>query len=141
MIKIYSLLFTAAVFLTCSCTNKETVSATGKQNEFTLYAPAVKDSFFISVQLPDAYNKDSAKSFPVVYMTDANFHFSMLAATLKEYEQGGLLPPLILVGIGYRSFQLMDSLRVRDYLYPAALPSDEMTAVGGGKNFDAFITG
>jgi uncharacterized protein len=141
MLKIYTLFFIAAVFLACSSPAKEMVNATGEQNEFSLYAPAVKDSFVIYTQLPDAYAKDSAANFPVVYMTDANFHFPMLAAALKQYEQAGLLPPLILVGIGYRSFELMDSLRVRDYMYPAAIPSDEMNAAGGGKNFDAFITG
>lgn len=34
----------------------------------------------------------------------------------------------------------MDSLRVRDYLYPAALPSDEMAAPGGGEKFRQFIS-
>ena len=34
----------------------------------------------------------------------------------------------------------MDSVRVRDYLYPKSLPSDEMEAVGGGKNFHQYLT-
>lgn len=125
----------------CSVTNQNENEITLKQNQknFTLYSRTVRDSFVISLQLPDAYKSDSTTSYPVVYLTDANFHFPMLAATLKQYEKGGLLPPLILVGIGYKSFELMDSLRVRDYMYPAALPSDEMNAVGGGQKFDSFI--
>ncbi len=64
----------------------------------------------------------------------------MLAASVRQYERGGLLPPLILIGIGYKTLSAMDSLRVRDYLYPAALPSDEMKAAGGGVRFTDFIT-
>ena len=33
----------------------------------------------------------------------------------------------------------MDSLRVRDYLYPKSIPSDEMDAIGGGQNFKKYI--
>ena len=73
-------------------------------------------------------------------LTDANFYYPMLAPVLHQYEKGGLLPPLILVGIGYKSFKAMNSLRVRDYLYPEAIPSDEMKAPGGGQRFYQFIT-
>lgn len=140
MHKIYTATFILTFFISCTDADKQENTHTVNKNEFTIYAPVIKDSFNISVQLPEAYNKDSTPSFPVVYITDANFHFPMLAATLKQYERGGLLPPVILVGIGYKSFELMDSLRVRDYMYPAALPSDEMNAAGGGKNFVTFIT-
>lgn len=34
----------------------------------------------------------------------------------------------------------MDSLRVRDYLYPLALPPDEIKAPGGGEQFRQFIS-
>jgi hypothetical protein len=33
----------------------------------------------------------------------------------------------------------MDSLRVRDYLFPEALPSDELVSIGGGQRFFRFI--
>lgn len=33
----------------------------------------------------------------------------------------------------------MDSLRARDYLYPKAIPSDEISAVGGGQKFNDFL--
>lgn len=64
----------------------------------------------------------------------------MLAPILHQYERGGLLPPLILVSIGYKTFNLMDSLRVRDFMFPASIPSDEMEAIGGGQKFYHFIT-
>ena len=121
-----------------SNTTKESPSASLKK--FTCYSKTVKDSFYISVQLPLNYDKETKKHYPVVVLTDANFYFPMLAPIVHQYEKGGLLPPLILVGVGYKSFDLMNSLRVRDYLYPKAIPSDEMKASGGGQRYYQFIT-
>lgn len=109
------------------------------RQDIKLYSEAVKDSFYISVQLPEGYHENPDKKYPTAYVTDANFYFPMLAGIVSQYQTAGLLPPMILVGIGYKSFPLMDSLRVRDYLYPAAIPSDEMQTPGGGKNFNDFI--
>jgi predicted alpha/beta superfamily hydrolase len=139
MRKIYLLFIISASLFSCSHEKKEAGIGEVKQ-EFTIYSATIRDSFVITVQVPEAYFTDSTTHFPSVYMVDANFHFPMLASVVAQYEKGGLLPPLILVGIGYKSFQLMDSLRVRDYLYPAALPSDEINAIGGGMKFDEFIT-
>ncbi|MHC8949814.1 alpha/beta hydrolase [Sphingobacterium hungaricum] len=110
------------------------------QIDYALYSPSVKDSFYISLQLPLEYASASDKDYPVVYLTDGNFFGPMLGPILHQYEKGGLLPPLILASIHYKSFEAMDSLRVRDYLYPASIPSDEMRAVGGGQRFYQFIT-
>lgn len=106
----------------------------------TLYSTSVQDSFQISVQYPAGYNQDSSSSYPVVVITDSDFYFPMLAPVVKQYEVTGLLPPLFLVGVGYGSLQKMDSLRVRDFMYPAAIPSDEMEANGGGRNYYRFLT-
>jgi len=124
----------------CSQADKKQLATEIAKNNWTVYSTAVQDSFVISVQLPEGYGKDSSVNYPTAYMLDANFHFPILAATVKQYEKAGMLPPIILVGIGYKSFQLMDSLRNRDYLYPAALPSDEINAVGGGQKFNDFIS-
>jgi len=113
---------------------------TAKTNPATYFSQAVGDSFAIYTQLPLEYQDSTHKQYSVVVILDANFHFPMLAASLHQYEKAGLLPPLIVVGIGYPSFALMDSLRVRDYLYPAALPADELKAPGGGEAFRQFVT-
>lgn len=104
------------------------------------YSKAVNDSFYVQTQLPLEYVDSTTKHYPVVVILDGNFHFPMLAASVHQYEKAGLLPPVILVGVGYRSFKEMDSLRVRDYLYPAALPSDELNAPGGGERFRQFLS-
>jgi len=41
---------------------------------------------------------------------------------------------LILVGIGYKNFVQMDSLRDRDHTFPAAMPKYQMKTTGGGVN-------
>ena len=105
-----------------------------------VYSKAVQDSLYVQTQLPLEYSDSSTKRYPVVVVLDANFHFPMLAASVRQYEKAGLLPPLIVVGVGYQSFATMDSLRERDYLYPAALPSDELKAPGGGESFRQFLS-
>lgn len=134
-------LFLLALFAyACTMSNtKSTEPIQTLDKKFNLYSEAVKDSFYISVQLPKKYYEKPDAKYPTVYIVDANFYFPMLAEVLKQYEVAGLLPPLILVGIGYKSFAAMDSLRERDLLYPASIPSDEMKVVGGGKNFNSFI--
>lgn len=142
MLKYFFILIAAIsmLFLSCSQADKKQLAPEVTSNNWTVYSTAVQDSFVISVQLPEGYDRDKSVKYPTVYMLDANFHFPILAATIKQYEKAGMLPPIILVGIGYKSFQLMDSLRNRDYLYPAALPSDEINAVGGGQKFNDFIS-
>jgi predicted alpha/beta superfamily hydrolase len=94
----------------------------------------------VQTQLPLEYGDSTAKRFPVVVILDGNFHFPMLAASIHQYEKAGLLPPLIVVGVGYKSFEAMDSLRLRDYLYPSSLPADELKAPGGGEQFRRFLS-
>ena len=108
-------------------------------SEFRQFSQSVDDTFHINVQVPQEYFTDSSKKYPTVLLLDGNFYFPMMAPIVRQYEVTGLLPPLILVSVGYASFQAMDSLRVRDYLFPKALPSDEMEAIGGGKSLNLTL--
>jgi len=110
------------------------------QISFRQYSESVKDTFYIDIQLPESYFKNPNKKYPTAYLVDGNFYFPMMSAITKQYQLAGLMKSVILVGIGYKSFQMMDSLRVRDYLYPKALPSDEVVTEGGGQKFFDFIT-
>ncbi|MBA4852152.1 alpha/beta hydrolase [Emticicia sp. BO119] len=140
MQKLFFIVLIAMIAAACaSVSTKNTEPIQRLDKEIKLYSEAVKDSFYIKVQLPDQYNEKPERKYPTVYIVDANFYFPMLAEVVKQYTIAGLLPPVILVGIGYKSFTAMDSLRERDYLYPASIPSDEMKAVGGGKNFNNFV--
>lgn len=138
MLRIISLALLIAYFSSCKEGNN-IMPDIPTSGQVTMYSKAVKDSFVITVQTPDDYTVDKHKLYPSVYVLDANFHFPIVASVAKQYERAGLLPPLVLVGVGYPSFQLMDSLRVRDYLYPAATPGDEVKASGGGPAFYDFL--
>jgi len=106
---------------------------------FRQYSESVKDTFYISIQVPQEYDQQEARRYPTVVLLDGNFYFPMMSSVLHQYETARLLPPMILVSIGYNSFKTMDSLRTRDYLFPQSLPSDEMNTSGGGENFRKYI--
>jgi uncharacterized protein len=107
---------------------------------FSQYSESVKDTFYINVQLPKEYEANPNKKYPTLVFVDGNFYFPMMSAIFHQYENAGLLEPFIVVAVGYKSFNTMDSLRIRDYLFPKALPSDELNAEGGGQHFYDYIT-
>lgn len=134
------LLLPVLLYGSCSSGIEEKKPSEQVQDRFTYFSKNVQDTFYLSVQLPVEYADSTDRRYPVVFLLDANFFFPMVAPVLHQYEKAGLLPPLILVGIGYQSWMAMDSLRQRDYLFPAALPSDEITAEGGGQKFAQFLS-
>ncbi|MBI1769453.1 MAG: alpha/beta hydrolase [Bacteroidetes bacterium] len=132
--------FLLIIFL-CGCSPKNKKEDNHEAHiKFIQYSESVKDTFYIDIQLPAAYFKNPDKKYPTAYLVDGNFYFPMMSAIKEQYEFTGLMKSVILVGIGYKSFQMMDSLRVRDYLYPRALPSDEVITDGGAQKFLDFIT-
>jgi predicted alpha/beta superfamily hydrolase len=139
MLKIVALC--GALFFLSACQQaskqKATAPTEGYKTE-VLYSSAVKDSFYISVCLPDGYDEANNTNYPVVYLTDANFHFDILAPLVKIYAMGGLMPQVILIGIGYKDFGTMDSLRYRDYTHPIAFAEYEMALSGEPKDFILF---
>lgn len=104
------------------------------------YAAAIKDTFSVFVSLPADYTNDAARQYPVIYLLDANLYFDIFSTILKKYGEVGLLPPAILVGIGYKDFPTMDSLRNRDYTYPLAISAYEMPVSGGADKFYRFVS-
>src|SRR6185503_17561259 len=73
---------------------------------------------------------------PVIYLLDANVYFDIVADAIKENNSNALL-----VGLGYKDFMRMDSLRNRDYTFPKALPKDSFPISGGADKFLSFIGG
>jgi len=135
--------FIGLLFLTMACkqnaNKKDQTGKVEKQNTFRLYSKNVLDSFSIFVNLPNDYNAQQKEKYPVVYLLDANLYFDILATTINKYSEVGLAPSVILVGIGYKDFPTMDSLRNRDDTYPTAIPEYEMTVSGGADKFLSFI--
>lgn len=96
-----------------------------------LFSKFVRDSFSIFIQLPKNATK---QKLPVIYLLDANVYFDMVANKMVENHSNA-----ILVGIGYRDFITMDSLRQRDYTFPKADTSDSFSVSGGADQFLRFI--
>lgn len=110
--------------------NRETAATTRR------YSSAVQDSFSLFVRLPAGYARHPRRRYPLVLLLDANVYFDQMADAAAQ------LPPArqpLLVGLGYRDVAQMDSLRLRDYLYPAASAADSLRLSGGGQRFLDFI--
>jgi predicted alpha/beta superfamily hydrolase len=70
--------------------------------ESTFFSKNVQGTFSISICLPEGYDPKTKKNYPVVYLLDANLYFKILASTFESYSQIGILPEVILVGVGYK---------------------------------------
>lgn len=140
MIKLYTFALSLLFAFGCKQSIKENpVLKAGKFDAAqTIFSPAVNDSFSINIHLPnDYYSKDT--NYPVVFILDANLYGDIYNVITDQYSDVGLLPKAILVGVGYKDFPAMDSLRNRDYTYPVAIPEYEMTTSGGADKFLAFF--
>ncbi len=141
MIKL-ALLF-AGILTVISCSSIPEKESTNVQDARPiiehLYSRSVADSFTVSISLPTGYKATQHKKYPVVFLLDGNLYFDIMATTLRKYTEVGLSPDVILVGIGYKDFSTMDSLRTRDDTYPVAIPEYEMSTSGGAPEFLSFI--
>ncbi len=101
-----------------------------------LFSKQVGDSFSIFISLPANYSKN--RHYPVVYLLDANAYFDQLEIE-KENPLSLHNGEFITAGIGYQNAYLMDSLRLRDYTWPAPLEADSCLYCGKGAIFYDFL--
>ena len=103
-------------------------------------------NYQLFVALPSDY-RTSKKTYPVVYMLDADYSFALVRNVVQHFAERENLPPMILVAIAYpgaasdRSVYRMN--RTRDYT-PAHAPdggygAEYQRVSGGGPKFRAFI--
>jgi hypothetical protein len=102
-----------------------------------LHSTVVGDDYMISVALPSGYNA-SHSSYPVLYVTDANSNFATAAQLTARMTRNKDLPPMIVVGIGYRTDSLARILRLRD-MTPDRDPSLRRSHAGRSAFFLRFI--
>jgi len=125
--------------LTISCNQpngkKRTANVIDKKTEIRFYSKSISDSLSLFVNLPNDYNPQQKEKYPVIYLLDANLYFDIVATIINKYSEVGLAPSVILVGVGYKDFATMDSLRNRDYTYPVAIPEYKMAISGGADKF------
>lgn len=105
------------------------------QSSFDFYSNSVKDTFKIFTCLPQKYDTNK-ETYPVVYILDANVAFDMISTLMKLISNGLDCKQAIYIGVGYKNFMIMDSLRGRDYSYPE---KEGIPGSGGGKLYTAFL--
>lgn len=137
MTKHFALFALLSLTISCNQNNgkKRQTNAVEQKTETRFYSKSISDSLSIFVNLPNDYNPQQKEKYPVVYLLDANLYFDIVATIINKYSEVGLVPSVILVGIGYNDFSTMDSLRNRDYTFPVAIPDYEMAVSGGADKF------
>lgn len=100
----------------------------------------------IFVALPSDYAR-SRRSYPVVYMLDADYSFALVRNVVQHFVEREDLPPMILVAIAYPGAatdrEIYKKNRTRDYT-PVHAPrggygTEYQKVSGGGPKFRSFI--
>lgn len=82
---------------------------------FDVPAPTLGRAYQIFVSLPDGY-ATSGRSYPVLYVADANYAFPLIRSIARRVGDGGAgLEPFILVGLSYSDGDTPTVSRRRDY--------------------------
>jgi len=99
---------------------------------FPLVAEASGRTHHVYVRLPEGYDADPARRWPVVYLLDGDTLFPLLAAThlFLTYDEG--LPDAIVVGIAYGGFDPSINKRNVDF---TGLGADTQPGEGGAAAF------
>jgi predicted alpha/beta superfamily hydrolase len=107
-------------------------------------ARSVEQTFRISVALPSSYATDLERTYPTIYLLDANFYFGMITELTRVMTLCEELPESIVIGIGYPldtplAEATKETFRLRDRdLTPVTDPTEE-NPTGGAAAFLTFI--
>jgi predicted alpha/beta superfamily hydrolase len=111
-----------------------------------------QQTYELYISLPDGYAQ-SDSTYPVLYVTDANTYFGMMADMTRNLQWGGEMPETIIVGIGYPLSKLKTdevrwgkwlAWRMRDYTPTQTAQMDKDFGIegiksGGANAFLQFI--
>jgi predicted alpha/beta superfamily hydrolase len=114
----------------------------------TITTRTVKQDYRISVALPPSYPSHPEKSYPTIYLLDANWYFGMVTEITRAMYFDGHFPETIVVGIGYpvdepleQAIQQVIDLRIRDLtpIKDEAYERGGSRQSGGAAEFLKFI--
>jgi predicted alpha/beta superfamily hydrolase len=110
--------------------------------QFALASRNVRQTFQIKVGFPRGYDSGAAP-YPVLYVTDAETNFGGITYIVQRLIKDRLIPPLLVVGIGYGTdYDTFYELRSRD-LTPTELPNlrigGKVSPTGGAAQFLRFL--
>ena len=101
-----------------------------------IHSDIVDQDYDLYINLPANYS-DTSKGYPVVYLLDAQWDFTLVSAIYGEQYYDGFLPGLIIVGITWGGDNPnYDTLRARDFTPIHLKPSDNF---GNAPKFLEFI--
>lgn len=98
-------LTTVCLFLFCSliavnAQSKRSTATLINTEQRTFSSQIINQEFEIYVSLPDGYHAGDSQ-YPVLYLTDANTYFGLMADITRNLQWGGEMPETIIVAIGY----------------------------------------
>ena len=124
------------LFLTFLCTRVSAQNPITFGQRYELYSEALGEDRLLNVLLPTEYADSSHHDYPVFYLLDGavNEDFFHAAGLLRYFDDHGMMPPVILVGIGNVD-------RKRDFTYPSRDPRDQrdFPTTGGSAKFIDFL--
>ena len=106
----------------------------------TIHSRHVGQDYQLRIWLPEEYTRDANARFPAMYLLDGDLLFGTASEAAQYLQWGRMLPPLIVVGIGYGSIHSPENggtnMRTRDM---SAFPEQAAYVKDGGAKFLAFI--
>lgn len=128
----------------CDAGSPKHPAVTGHTEQFPLTGTRVADTFSIFVRLPEGYDAAPDRHFPLVLQLDANLaladEFLVTAGFASELEAAAIIPPTIVVGIGYPYADTPQKGRNRDYTLPLLHPDiSRGFDAGGAPQFLEFL--
>lgn len=103
---------------------------------FRLKSDVIGRAFHIYINLPQSYDPDSSRAYPVVFVLDGDSLFPVIAPTHLFMTIDNDVPEAVVVGIAYGSFDPPVNMRGYDFTAPA---TDASSAQGGAKDFHTFL--
>ena len=102
---------------------------------FPLQSKAVGHLYHIYVRLPQDYEADPQRRYPVVYLLDGDSLFPIIASTHLFLTIDDKLPEAVIVGISYGSFAKPTNRRHIEFVPPAEGVPAEKTGTGQFQRF------
>jgi predicted alpha/beta superfamily hydrolase len=101
----------------------------------SLYSDILNESREIYIHLPESYDKNSSRKYPVIYVLDGEVILKA-AATVYDFYWGGYMPEMLIIGISNHTNRTRD-LTTSEVKFRRGAEFNQET--GGAENFTAFI--
>ncbi|MFI1773264.1 alpha/beta hydrolase-fold protein [Thalassobellus citreus] len=101
----------------------------------SIYSKTLNESRDIYIQLPDSYNAEVNKTYPVAYILDGEL-FLPIVSNVQSFYSGGFIPEMVLIGISNAKSRTRD-LTTSKITSKYGMPFNEEN--GGAANFLKFI--